>query len=259
MLPFRVIGNLYFVGTQQASSHIIDTGDGLIMLDSGYPEDLKHIINSIHKIGFSIRDIKIILHTHGHIDHFGNTLRLAQMSQAQTIIGRQDEDYVTGKRNLSFAKELGIEFSQFFTPDVLLDDGSTVSLGNTTIQCLHTPGHTEGTMSYFFDVVDNNRIFRVGTHGGVGTNSLEKPFLVRYGLPLSLREDFRRGLNRLKHEHVDVFIGNHQDQCNTLEKYHLIMSGNSDAFVDSEAWLKFLTRCQNNLDRLLLEEKRATI
>ncbi|MDD4842674.1 MAG: MBL fold metallo-hydrolase [Sphaerochaetaceae bacterium] len=254
MSPFRVIGNLYFVGTRPASSHIIDTGDGLIMLDSGYPEDLKHIINSIQVIGFSCQDIKIILHSHGHIDHIGNTRSIVQLSGAKTIIGRLDADYVTGKRDLSFAKELGMEFSQFFTPDVLLEDGATVSLGNTVIRCIHTPGHTEGTMSYFFDVMDNGRDLRVGTHGGVGTNSMEKSFLQRYALPLSLRDDFRAGLDRLKREHVDVFIGNHQDQCNTVDKYKQIMAGNKDAFIDSTAWPEFLLQCENRLDRMLAEE-----
>ena len=67
--PFRIFGNLYFVGTQPASTHIIDTGEGLIMLDSGYQHSLYSVIDGIYSVGLDVHDLKFILHTHGHIDH----------------------------------------------------------------------------------------------------------------------------------------------------------------------------------------------
>lgn len=254
MTPFRVAEGLYFVGTIPASAHLIDTGDGLILLDSGYPETLYLILDGIYRLGFDPRDIKYILHSHGHIDHVGGTRALVALTGAKTILGRQDEDYVTGKRDLSFAKELGMTFEGFFQPDILLSDGDEIRLGNTVITCLHTPGHTEGTMSYFFTVNDKGRTLRVGTHGGVGMNTMGRRFLEKYGLPLTLRDDFRAGLHRLQKEQVDIFIGNHQDQCDTLGKSARILAGEADAFVDSTAWGKYLAECEHNLDALLEKE-----
>ena len=255
MTPFKVIGNLYFVGTIPASAHLIDTGDGLILLDSGYPETLYLVLQSIYELGFNPYDIKYILHSHGHIDHIGGTRALAELTGAKTVIGRLDLDYVTGDRDLTFARELDVIFDCPFHPDILLDDGDTLSLGNTTIRCVHTPGHTEGTMSFFFDTEDHGQIFRVGTHGGIGDNSMRKDFLEYYGLPLSLRDDFRKGLEQLRHEHVDVFIGNHQDQCDTLGKSARILAGQWDAFVDPAAWPAFLDAAEARLDRMLAAEK----
>ena len=254
MEPFCILGNLYFVGTKPASSHIIDTGDGLIMLDSGYPETLYLVIQSMHELGLDPYDLRYILHSHGHIDHIGGTRALVELTGAKTILGRQDLDYVTGKRDLTFAKELGMKFDCPFTPDILLDDGDEIRLGNTVIRCLHTPGHTEGTFSFFFDVTAHGNTYRVGTHGGVGENSMAKAFLEQYGLPLSLRDDFRNGLHRLRDEKVDVFIGNHQHQCHTLERYQQIKAGKWDAFVDRQAWPDFLDSCERMLDALLARE-----
>lgn len=73
MPPFRIWGNIYFVGTSPASTHIIDTGEGLIMIDSGYQHSLYLVLENMRKLGLDPMDIKYIVHTHGHIDHCGAT------------------------------------------------------------------------------------------------------------------------------------------------------------------------------------------
>ena len=254
MKPFQVVDNLFFVGTQQASSHLIDTGCGLILLDTGYPKDLYLILDGIYQLGFDPHDIKYILHSHGHIDHFGGTRCLVELTDAKTFIGRQDADAVLGKNRLSYAEELGMRLQEPFYPDVLLDDGDIVSLGAAKIRCVHTPGHTQGTFSFFFDVFHGNAVHHVGMHGGVGVNSMERFYLEQHGLPLSLRDDFRAGLEMLKQEPVDIFIGNHQDQCNTIDKFNRITTGEANAFIDPDAWSDFLKQCALRLDALLFRE-----
>ncbi len=255
MAPFRVLGNLYFVGTKPASSHLIDTGEGLILLDSGFPETLYLTLQSIYELGFDPKNIRYILHSHGHIDHIGGTRALVELFGCKTILGRQDADYVTGARDLTFAKELGLQFSCPFTPDILLEDGDVFSLGNTAIRCVHTPGHTEGTFSFFWDIQDRGQTFRAGTHGGTGRNSMTREFLQAHGLPLSLREDFRNGLARLRREPVDVFIPNHQNQRNTSVLAEKLRQGQWDAFVDPDAWGAYLDLCERRLDQMLRQEE----
>ena len=146
---FCIFGNLYFVGTEPASSHLIDTGAGLILLDTGYQHSLYLLLDKIWKLGFSPYDIQYILHTHGHIDHFGATRALVELTGAKTVIGNPDRDYANGTLDLSYSKELNMEFNETFEPDILLDDGDVLSLGNTQIRCVATSGHTPGAMSYF--------------------------------------------------------------------------------------------------------------
>ncbi len=251
MQPFQVAGNLYFVGTKPASVHLIDSGEGLILLDSGYDALLPLVLKNIRTLGFDAKDIRYILHSHGHIDHIGATKRLVALSGAKTAIGRPDREYANGKKPLTYAEELGMVYDTAFEPDILLDDGDVLRVGTVEIRCIHTPGHTEGTMSYFFALDVPGRALVAGTHGGIGINTMSKAFLQKYGLPLSLRDAFRAGLDNLRHEHVDVFIPNHQDQWNTIERYERKLAGDADAFVDAGAWPAYLDMAEERLDLLI--------
>lgn len=252
--PGRIFGNLYFVGSHDGSSHLIDTGDGLILIDSGYPQNLYQLINNIYELGFKPKDIKYILHSHGHYDHLGATKALAELTGAKTIIGKADERYADGTLDLTWAKELGSVYSESFTPDILLEDGDIVRLGNTEILCISTPGHTPGTMSFFFDVTDGKNAYRAAMHGGVGTNSMEKKFLDEYGLSLDCREDFIKGCERVENERVDIFIGNHVWNNNTEEKLKILKETGENPFINPDEWKEFIIKCKNKVIKMMKED-----
>ena len=83
---FKIFGNLYFVGTEPASTHVIDTGDGLIMLDTGYQHSLYLVLDGMYRLGLDPRELKYILLTHGHIDHLGAARALVELTGAKTAI-----------------------------------------------------------------------------------------------------------------------------------------------------------------------------
>lgn len=234
MEPFKIIGNVYFVGTFQASCHLIDTGDGLILIDPGYSNTLYLVIRSIYKLGFKPEDIKYIVNTHWHGDHTEATAALVDLSGAKTLIGRYDEERT----------------KRYFVPDILLKDGDTLELGNTKMTFMETPGHTKGTVSFFFDTVDNGRTYRVGMFGGAGANTMVRGKFDYEGC----REGYRASLHRLQKEKVDVFIGNHTWNNDTFEKGKLLLETGENTFVDPELWHKFLTFCEERLDRVIASD-----
>lgn len=234
--PFKMWGNLYFVGTEPASVHIIDAGEGLIMLDTGYQQSLYLVIHNMHLLGLKPENIKYIMLTHGHIDHMGGARCIKELTGAKIVLGRADREYANGEKDLSFAKELGMEFNETFEPDILIEDGDKITLGNTEVTAVATPGHTPGAMSFFFDVYDGERVMRAGLHGGMGINTLTDEFLSRYNLPFSLRDDFRNSMKRLNEEHVDIFLGNHMQHNDTLGKAEQVKNGERDAFIDPTEW-----------------------
>ena len=256
MEPFRILGNTWFVGTGPASTHIIDSGDGLIMLDSGYRESLYLVLDSMYRCGLDPRDLRYIIHSHGHIDHAAATRELVELTGAETWIGEGDLAMVDGSRpELSWAPEYEMAFPPPFTPDHLLRDGDRIELGNVAIDCVATPGHTPGVFSFFWNVEDRGRVCRAGTFGGAGLNSMQSDYIRRYHLEAEdWRGAFRRSLRRLKGEKVDLFIGNHAGQNHTPERYRRLKAGDPLAFVDPGAWGAFLGECEAAFARLEAED-----
>jgi metallo-beta-lactamase class B len=252
--PFKMAGNLYFVGTVPASSHIVDTGEGLILFDSGFPQSLYLVTEGIREVGFRPSDIKYIVHSHGHYDHIGGTKALTRLTGAKTFIGERDLDYVTGKLDLTWARELGCEYHEAFEPDFIMGDGDVITLGNTTVNVVATPGHTPGTMSFFFDIYEGDKVYRAGTFGGAGMNSLKAEFLNQYGLSFDCREAFKQSIRRLRQEKVDVFFGNHVGGNDTVGKYNRMSTEPANPFINSSEWQFYLDKCEAQLNKLLTSE-----
>ena len=252
--PFKLCEGIYFVGSRAVSVHLFESDAGLILLDTGYPDMFEQILESIRALGFDPKDVKHIFHSHGHIDHFGTTERLVALSGAKTYIGRADNDIVNGKRDLSWAKELGLERLPYFNCDVLIDDGDVFDFGNLRIRARHTPGHTEGVVSYFIERTSDEKSIVAAMHGGAGMNSLSRVFLEEYSLPLSLREDFRRSLHALAKERVDIVLGNHPGQSDTEGKRARLLLGAPHVFDPAE-WGRMLALFEAQLDALLWKEQ----
>lgn len=232
--PFHIIGNTYFVGTFQASSHLIDTGDGLILIDTGYENTLYLVIRSIYELGFNPKDIKYIVNTHWHWDHTEATAAVAELSGAKTLIGREDAE----------------KAKAYFNPDILISDGDKLCLGNTEITFMETPGHTKGTVSFFYETEENGKAYRVGMFGGAGANTLVKDKFDYDGC----REGYRASLNRLRAEKVDVFIGNHTWNNNTAVNAELLRKTGENRFINSALWGEFLDFCEKRLDSVIAED-----
>ena len=212
--PFSIWDNVYFIGCRAVSVHLIDTGAGLILIDTGYPFMRSALLQNMKELGFNPADIRILLHSHGHYDHFGNTMFLKSLSGSQTYVSQIDNEIINGHRDLSWAAELGFDRLPPFDCDVLLGDGDEIQLGCTRILCRLTPGHTEGTMSFFFETSDG---LRTAMHGGVGMNSMARRFLDQHDLPAICRSG--QGLHRLKQERVDIVLRRHRAKTTPRENW----------------------------------------
>lgn len=243
--PFRIAGPLYYVGNKDVSSHLIDTGDGLILLDTTFPQTVYLLTESIRRLGFDPADLHTILHCHGHYDHFGGTRAIIELTGAETAMGEDDMFILTERPELSWAPEYGVEFHETFALDHPLRDGQIVALGNIEIECVHIPGHTPGAMSYFFRICDAQQDYTVGIHGGPGLNTLTNEYLAKYGLSNEARQQYMKSLDHLKKRELDIFIGAHPAQNDTLGKRQRLNS-KTNPFVDRTAWPAFLSQLEVN-------------
>jgi len=237
--PFRIIDRLYYVGNRDVSSHLIDTGQGLILLDTTYQETVYLLLESIRRLGFDPDDISFIVHCHAHYDHCGGTRAIVELTGAKTLLGEADVELLEQRPELSWGPEYGVEFEESFKVDRLLRDGDVVSLGNVAIECVHIPGHTPGSMAFFFAVGEAGKSYTVGIHGGPGLNTLTDEYLARYGLPASRRQDYLASLEKLKPSKVDIQLGAHPGQNDTLAK-RAAMTPDRNPFIDPQAWPGYL-------------------
>lgn len=246
--PAKMWGNLYFVGIRAVSTHLIDTGDGLIIIDPGYFESLHIIVDNIWELGFRPKDIKYIVVSHAHFDHMDSVSALAAMTGAKTFVGKADLPLLTGK---IYHYPL-----RTFQPDVLLEDGDMISLGNTNIRCVATPGHTDGTMSFFFDVTDGKKTYRAGMFGGAGSNTLRKAFLTENRLPFDCRQKMLDSIQKLRGEKVELFLGNHLQNNHTEEKLKALASAKTNPFLENsqQEWEAFLDAKAASVRKIMAED-----
>ncbi len=247
--PFRMAGNIWYIGDKRVCSHLIDTGDGLIVIDTGFPRTEFLIFQSIWEAGFDPKDIKIILHSHGHGDHYGATEPLVSMFGCKTYVGEADA---------KLFRERPERFSHFhetpvrmFVPDVELKDGDVVKLGNTTITCIATPGHSPGVFSFFFDTVEDGKTYRAGTFGGAGFNTLYKEAYRKSGYPETTQQDFLHSVNKVIDEKVDIVLENHPASTFPKRKKTLADPLGPNPFIDPAEWHKNIERLRTRITELI--------
>jgi len=151
--PIAITDRLFYVGNQDVSCHLVKTPAGAILIDTAYAQTAYLLTESIRRVGVDPDDIRIILHTHGHVDHCGATRRMKELSGADVCLGEADVPTVQEGLPLTCAGYwYGMTDFETFTVDRPLRHGDTVELGGLAIRCHHTPGHTAGVMTFTFDL-----------------------------------------------------------------------------------------------------------
>lgn len=250
--PFKVIENVYFVGNTWVSVYLIDTPEGLILIDCAYEEDLYLLIDSIRGLGFDPKDIRHLLISHGHFDHCGAARQLQEMSNCEIWINEKDAYFFTERRDLIAFEDRVPEFRI----DHYYDSDQSICFGGMTIWPVPCPGHTPGTTSFFFEVEHEGRKLTVAMHGGLGTNTLSKEDLLTNGWPLSFQQGYLDMLRQMKRRSVDVLIPSHAGHAKTYPFFDIAAQddGTGNGFIRPNAWREMLEIKEQEMLALLERE-----
>ena len=172
MEPFHMFGNVYYVGDSWVCVHLIDTGDGLLLIDAGNCGGTAMLIHSIWKAGFNPEDVKWIILSHGHVDHIGAAQFMRNMFGTKIYMGAPDAAMYREHPEKSFVQDSPDLMDELIAPDVEIRDGDELTFGSVKMKFYLVPGHTEGCISFFFDVTEGNRTVLAGYYGGCGFNTL---------------------------------------------------------------------------------------
>lgn len=252
--PFRIFGDIWYVGDSWVCVHLIDTGDGLLLIDSGNMGASAMLIQAIWEAGFNPKDVRWIIHSHGHLDHMGASLFFKRMWGTQLYLGEPDARMFRERPWLSLITESHSDCNELFVPDHVIRDGDRLTFGHVTISFVLTPGHTEGVLSLFFDMQEGDQIVRCGYYGGFGFNTLQKDYLIEIGDPdFKTRSVYLHSLEKVMDQGVDLFLGNHCDNNDTLDRHQRQLNDpdGPNPFIDCTLWRRYLTQKHEELTRFM--------
>jgi metallo-beta-lactamase class B len=235
--PFKIIGNIYWVGGYDLSTYLITTPQGHILINTGLAESAPGINASVEKLGFKMADVKILTATHGHFDHVAAMADLKKMTSASLAVSERDKDLYEsgGAADFRWGDTPSARFPTA-TVDRTFKDGETIALGGTTLTTHLHAGHTKGATSFTTDVQENGKTYRVGI---VNMGSIN-PGVTVTGMPKypGIKDDYARTFAAQKAMKVDVFLSSHASQFRLHEKYKSGDPYNPDRFVDPSGFLQ---------------------
>ena len=257
--PFRIAGNLYYVGVKGTAEYLISTPQGLILINADWDKNVPLIRASVEKLGFKFSDIKILLVSHAHIDHVEGGAAIKAATHASYMVMEQDVDVVESGGKTDFNHGLGLPEEQLFPAakvDRVLHDGDKVSLGGTELVAHLTPGHTKGCTTWTMKVQDGGKSYDVVIVGsaavGPKVDMLHNP---RYPRQV---EDYEQMFKVLKTLPADIFLGAHGGYFDMEKKYaQLQQKGSTNPFVDPAGYKEYVAKSESEFRTVLAKQRAA--
>lgn len=250
--PFRIAGNLYYVGTYDLACYLITTRQGNILINTGLAASASQIKNNIETLGFKFSDIKILLTTQAHYDHMGAMAAIKKMTGAKLMVDEKDADVLATGGSSDYA--LGIYGRSFepVKPDRLLHDGDSIKLSDMHLIMLHHPGHTKGSCSFLFTVKDEQKSYGI-LIANLPSIIIDKKFSEVTAYP-TIASDYAYTLAAMKNLSFDIWLASHASQFNLHNKHKPGDAYNPSAFIDKKGYDAALSNLQKQYDKKIQEE-----
>ncbi len=229
--PFRMLGNIYWVGSYDLATYLMTTADGHLLINTGVGDTAQQIQASVEQLGFRLSDIKILTATHGHFDHVAGLAELKRRTGARLLVNERDRELLEsgGTADFRFGDLPGARF-EAVKVDQTFKDGEKISLGAIELTAHHHPGHTKGATSFTLNIADAGRSYRViianmgSINPGVTVSGMAK-------YP-GIAKDYARTFSAQKAMKIDVWLASHASQFRMHEKYSPGDAYNPERFVD---------------------------
>jgi metallo-beta-lactamase class B len=258
--PFRVIGNIYYVGTNNLACYLITTRAGNILIDTALAESAPIIRSNIETLGVQLQDIKIMLSGHSHFDHVAGHAAMKAKTGAKVYATKADAEI------LESGGKKGFHPLTPYAPvkvDKIIKDGETVHLGEVTLTAHLTPGHTEGNTTWTMKVEDNGKQYDVVFVGSMSINP--GVHMVNFPAWPEIAEVYAKSFQTLKTLPCDVFLGPHApffDMENKVlrmkaEKQRSMADNNVNYFIDPEGYRNYIVSFEKSYNEQLQRERQG--
>lgn len=253
--PFRIIGDVYYVGSRGLGMYFIPTPQGHILIDGGLPENAAMIVASIRQLGFAPEDIRILLNTHAHFDHSGGLSELQRLSGAQMIASEGDRSALEGGFYLGSEDQHALDAPQVKVNRVIAD-AQTVKLGGVELTAHMTPGHTRGCTSWTTTVSEAGKSYEVliFCSATVALNRLVNP--PQYA---GIVADYRATFDKTRDWEPDVFLSNHAEFFALDAKRQRQIDGDALAFVNRQEFPRFIANAEDDFKAELIKQQAPPV
>ena len=252
--PYRIAGNLYFVGASDISSYLIATPAGHVVIDAGYESTVPQIEKNIRTLGFKVEEVRILLNTQAHYDHAAGFAQLKKDTGAQLMIAGPDADVIErgGTRDFSFGDAHPFPAAHV---DRRLKDGDTVTLGTLTLYAHVTPGHTKGCTTWAFAVTENTR--ELHAVDMCGLTVLDTTHLLHNAAYPDIVSDYEKTFAAMRRIPVDIFLGAHPKYYDGAAKAAKLKAApqGPNPFIDPAGYQRYIDNGEKNFREALAKEK----
>lgn len=225
--PFRIAGNVYFVGTAGLSAYLITGPHGHVLIDGGLPESAPLIAKNIRALGFRLKDVRILLINHAHFDHSGGLAALKRLTGAELYASAGDKADLEAGRT---AGRPDLEGFPRVKVDDVITDGERLGLGGIVLTVHLTPGHTRGCTSFSYQVMIGDKMYDMLFACSLTVAGQD----LTGGNPAypDVAADFRRTFSLLRGIRADIFLNFHPNAFDMEAKRKRLDAGDALAFVD---------------------------
>ena len=233
---FKIVGNVYYVGSRGLASYLITTPKGHILINSNLESSVPQIRDSVEKLGFHFSDVKILLISHAHWDHDAGSAQIKKLTGAQYMVMEGDVPVIESGGKADFQYSDGL-----YPPakvDRILHDGDEVKLGGVVLTARLTPGHTKGCTTWMLTANDAGKSYNVVIVGSPNVNPGYK--LVSNAKYPEIASDYEKMFRVLKQLPCDIFLGAHGAYFNMEAKFAHLKNGGANPFVDPEGYKSFV-------------------
>lgn len=259
--PFKIVGNTYYVGTAGLSALLITSDKGHILLDAALPQSAPLIEKNISKLGFKVRDIKLIVNSHAHWDHAGGIAALQRASGARiaaspssaevlrTGTNAKDDPQYDGEHPVVVGKVADVE---------VIKDGDTLSVGALRITAHFTPGHTPGATTWTWKSCEGKRCLDVVYADSLNPVSSDGFYFSGGAGRPDIRASFKDSIAKVAHLPCDVIVSVHPGFTQTFDKLAARTAANNTFITPGACKVYAFTAAQLLNERLAKEaqEKR---
>ena len=238
--PYKIVGNVYYVGSRGLASYLITTSQGHILINSSLESSVPLIRDSVEKLGFHFSDVKILLISHAHWDHAAGSVEVTRRTGAKYMVMDADVPVIEsgGKDDFQYGNSAGTLYPPAKV-DRVLHDGDEVMLGDVALTAHLTPGHTKGCTTWTLTAREGGKTYNLVIVGSPNVNPGYR--LVNNPKYPQIAADYERMFRVLKQLPCDIFLGAHGNYFDMEAKYAKLKAGGANPFIDPDGYRNYVS------------------